>query len=252
MRAGASKTDDALNSLNELTDRVGYNIRKSLGMQEEYAGIGDLYVPPEKSTLFEDKVSKIITNRNTGTRGNLSQTNTQKVNDILELAENDNINKNISWKDFCEHIDRKGKYSKSAKAQAYYKHTGKMDRINDIDYGKYLEEYKPKPKANKDDRWHAHHVLYKKGIGEEQQSLVEEGARILRRTNIDPVLDLDNLVWAQNKAGQHNVTNLQEVVDRLRNAERKAIDKYGSGDIEEIEQALREELRELGKIAENR
>lgn len=79
-----------------------------------------------------------------------------------------------------------------------------------------------------DDRWHAHHILYKKGIGAEQQRLAEEGAEILRRNNIDPVLDPDNLVWAQNKAGQHNVTNLQEVVDELRHAETRAIERYGS------------------------
>ena len=55
----AGKADDALNSINEWTDRVGYNIKKSLGLQEEYAGIGAVYIPPEKITPIKNLISKM-------------------------------------------------------------------------------------------------------------------------------------------------------------------------------------------------
>ncbi|MCY6354524.1 HNH endonuclease signature motif containing protein, partial [Clostridium sp. ZS2-4] len=117
--AGASKADDALNSLNELTDRVGYNIRKSFGMQEECVGIGDLYVPPEKSTLFEDKASKIIANRNTGkmlpaeraaSKG-FSGIKTTK-NGGLDFSESQYIMKNGNGDPIIATIDMSGSRSK--------------------------------------------------------------------------------------------------------------------------------------------
>uniref|UniRef100_UPI0026057085 HNH endonuclease n=1 Tax=Clostridium sp. TaxID=1506 RepID=UPI0026057085 len=66
LRSGAEKADNALNTVNEWTDKVGYNIKKSLGMQEEYAGVGDMYIPPEEKSVFKDMVSKITGNPGNG------------------------------------------------------------------------------------------------------------------------------------------------------------------------------------------
>ena len=90
LRSMAGKADDALNSLNELRDRLGYNIRKSLGLQEEYAGIGDMYIPPEKSDFFKDNVNKIISNKNGGAT----------VNNIVE-------NKEPSTEDWYKYLKEK-------------------------------------------------------------------------------------------------------------------------------------------------
>ncbi len=35
---------------------------------------------------------------------------------------------------------------------------------------------------------HAHHILFKKGLGQKQQELVREGQEILRRYGIDPII----------------------------------------------------------------
>lgn len=64
-------------------------------------------------------------------------------------------------------------------------------------------------------------MLFDVGIGVVTVGIFYGARKLDKINNIDTILDLDNLVWAQNKAGQHNVTNLQEVVDRLRNVERK-------------------------------
>jgi hypothetical protein len=71
---------------------------------------------------------------------------------------------------------------------------------------------------------HAHHVVYENGIGKAQQAVVKEGQEILRRHGLDPVKGLENLVWAPNVKGQHNLANLTAVVDDL-----KAADAAGLG-----------------------
>ena len=83
LRSISGKADDALNTVNEWTDRVGYKIRKSLGLQEEYAGIGDVYIPPDKSNFFKDKLNKIISNKNGGSVGNV-EFNQHNSNEITE------------------------------------------------------------------------------------------------------------------------------------------------------------------------
>lgn len=65
---------------------------------------------------------------------------------------------------------------------------------------------------------HAHHVVYENGIGTSQQAIVKEGQEILRRHGLDPVKGLENLVWAPNVKGQHNLSNLTAVVDDLKAA----------------------------------
>lgn len=45
---------------------------------------------------------------------------------------------------------------------------------------------------------HAHHILFKKGLGQKQKVLVQEGQGILRGYGIDPIIGEENLVWAPN------------------------------------------------------
>ena len=54
-------------------------------------------------------------------------------------------------------------------------------------------------------RAHAHHILFKAGLGQAQRELVGEGMEILLRHGVDPIKGLDNLVWAPNVKGQHTV-----------------------------------------------
>ena len=90
------------------------------------------------------------------------------------------------------------------------------------DFGAYLTNIKG-PKPTNMDRAHAHHILYKEGVKEEQQALVEEGQAILRKYGIDPIVGEENLVWAPNTSGQHvKETHLQPLVDEL-----KAVDAKG-------------------------
>nr|WP_265324007.1 AHH domain-containing protein [Bacillus mycoides] len=90
---------------------------------------------------------------------------------------------------------------------------------------------------------HAHHILFKKGLGQNQKVLVQEGQEIFRRYGIDPIIGEENLVWAPNIViGQHSLDALEIVVKRLRNVE--AID----GDLDDIVEAL----KDLGDIASTR
>ena len=100
-------------------------------------------------------------------------------------------------------------------------------------FGIYLTNIKG-PKPSNMDRPHAHHILYKEGVKEEQQALVEEGQAILRKYGIDPIVGEENLVWAPNTSGQHvKETHLQPLVDEL-----KAVDAKG-GSYEKIVKVLK-------------
>jgi hypothetical protein len=49
---------------------------------------------------------------------------------------------------------------------------------------------------------HVHHKLFKKGLGEAQN--------ILRKHGIDPIIGIENLVWAPNKIkGEHRPERLK-------------------------------------------
>jgi len=63
---------------------------------------------------------------------------------------------------------------------------------------------------------HAHHILFKKGLGEAQQELVGLGQSILRKVGIDPIYGKENLAWAPWRiVGQHGVEPLRRVVSQL-------------------------------------
>ncbi|GGA33848.1 AHH domain-containing protein [Psychrobacillus lasiicapitis] len=111
-----------------------------------------------------------------------------------------------------------------------------------IDFGKYLRGLMGDPPSAMINP-HAHHILFKKGLGQKQQELVREGQEILRRYGVDPIIGVENLVWAPNAVtGQHSLDALKEVVARLRAIE--AID----GDFDDIV----ETLNDLGDIASTR
>nr|WP_321145815.1 AHH domain-containing protein [Bacillus mycoides] len=64
---------------------------------------------------------------------------------------------------------------------------------------------------------YAHHILFKKGLGEAQQKLVQEGQELLRKQGIEPIIDNENLVWAPIRiTGQHGIERLQHIVDKLK------------------------------------
>lgn len=70
---------------------------------------------------------------------------------------------------------------------------------------------------------HAHHILFKKGLGQKQQELVREGQEILKRYGIELIIGKGNLVWAPNRiTGQHGIERLQHIVDKL-----KEVDSFG-------------------------
>ncbi|WP_102691524.1 pre-toxin TG domain-containing protein [Rummeliibacillus pycnus] len=111
-----------------------------------------------------------------------------------------------------------------------------------IDFGKYLKGLIGDPPANMINP-HAHHILFKKGLGEAQQKLVQEGQELLRKYGIDPIIGEENLVWAPNRiAGQHSIEALENVINQL-----KAVDAAGA-DVDDIIEIL----EDLGKQAASR
>jgi hypothetical protein len=114
--------------------------------------------------------------------------------------------------------------------------------IKDFNFGKHLEKMiGPPPKGMLNP--HAHHILFKRGLGEAQKDLVREGQAILRKVGIDPIFGPEVLVWAPNGVeGQHGIDALQTVMRELR-----ALDEAGADYDDFVEK-----LAELGKIAARR
>jgi hypothetical protein len=96
---------------------------------------------------------------------------------------------------------------------------------------------------------HAHHILYKKGIGEAQQALVKEGQAILRRYGIDPIFGPENLVWAPKSAkGQHGAERLLQLEDverRVRDVAQRIDGEFGDA-IPRFEQRIAHAKRRAG------
>jgi hypothetical protein len=128
-------------------------------------------------------------------------------------------------------------------AESGYNDSGNASKF---DYNKYLRKKRGNPPANMLDP-HAHHILFKEGIGDAQKALVKEGQALLRRYGIDPIRGLENLVWAPNRiAGQHDLAALKNVVGQL-----KAVEKFG-GTPEFIRKRLIRQLGLLGEQAASR
>ncbi|MGY8771706.1 MAG: hypothetical protein ACKVH8_25085 [Pirellulales bacterium] len=105
------------------------------------------------------------------------------------------------------------------------------NKLKNFNYGEYLNGLDEKPTGML--KAHAHHILFKLGLGDKQKDLVVEGLEILIRHDIDPFFGKPNLVWAPNKAGQHTIDHLNEVMDALR-----AADNNGKGTRQAVLDAL--------------
>src|SRR5581483_6141794 len=114
--------------------------------------------------------------------------------------------------------------------------------IKGFDFGKHLTRMiGPPPEGMLNP--HAHHILFKRGLGEAQKELVREGQAILRKVGIDPIFGKEVLVWAPNGVkGQHGIDALEEVMRELR-----ALDKAGADYDDFVEK-----LEELAKVAARR
>jgi hypothetical protein len=88
---------------------------------------------------------------------------------------------------------------------------------------------------------HVHHILFKTGLGQKQKRLVAEGILILNEAGIDFTTKA-NLAWAPNKAGQHTIANLEEVLVELRKLRRMGA----------LKQEYLDKLAELGDEAAGR
>ncbi|WP_426303942.1 hypothetical protein ACN9MJ_13060 [Acidovorax facilis] len=88
--------------------------------------------------------------------------------------------------------------------------------LKTFDFGSHLRATAGDPPLGMPDP-HAHHILFKQGLGAEQQSLVIEGQALLRKYEIDPILGQENLIWAPNRIkGQHDINALRNVIDNLK------------------------------------
>jgi len=73
---------------------------------------------------------------------------------------------------------------------------------------------------------HAHHILFKKGLGEVQQMLVREGQDLLRKVGIDPLFGEEVLYWAPNGVkDQHSHSTLLSLIEDLREAANDQLDR---------------------------
>jgi hypothetical protein len=73
---------------------------------------------------------------------------------------------------------------------------------------------------------HAHHILFKKGLGEAQQLLVREGQDLLRKVGIDPLFGEEVLYWAPNGVkDQHSHSTLLSLIEDLRELANKKADR---------------------------
>lgn len=114
--------------------------------------------------------------------------------------------------------------------------------MKNVDFGKYLRTVTGAPPVDMANP-HAHHILFKTGSGAAQKSLVQEGQDILRKHGVDPIVGVENLVWAPNAVkGQHSFEAIENVVNQI-----KAVDAAG-GDYDDIVDML----EEIGNLAARR
>ncbi|MEW8050539.1 MAG: AHH domain-containing protein, partial [Candidatus Thiodiazotropha sp.] len=115
-------------------------------------------------------------------------------------------------------------------------------KLQTFDFGVHLRSIAGDPPAGMPNP-HAHHILFKKGLGQKQQDLVIEGQALLKKYEIDPIFGSENLIWAPNRIkGQHDINALQQVVDTLKMTD----EMFGTRD--EMVNAL----KQLGKTAAER
>lgn len=124
---------------------------------------------------------------------------------------------------------------------AYIGREAAMEIIDGFKWGEYLKSLIGDPSSDML-RPHAHHILFKDGLGPAQKELVKEGQEILFSYGMDPIKGVENLVWAPNKAGQHTLANLEHIVSELRN-----IKNFGG-----TKEDIIKKLQQLGQEAARR
>ncbi|MGL4463160.1 MAG: polymorphic toxin-type HINT domain-containing protein [Planctomycetia bacterium] len=156
-------------------------------------------------------------------------TRKKHLRDVVEYLTNPNDPDNPALPDgrresLLEAIDAKFEASSS----------GLKPLVEGFDFGKHLRGLIGDPPSDMLNP-HAHHILFKKGLGPAQQALVNDGQAILRKVGIDPIYGKENLVWAPFKISlQHGPASLNEVVSRL-----KQLDAIG-GDYDDFVKLLKE------------
>lgn len=103
--------------------------------------------------------------------------------------------------------------------------------VQGFNYGQHLRDMIGDPTATMPDP-HAHHSVFKRGNGQAQQTLAQEGQQIIRDYDIDPIYGPENLSWAPNRVpGQHSIDALRPLVEELRNAQADGLTR---GDILDV------------------
>ncbi|WP_018781720.1 hypothetical protein [Bacillus sp. 95MFCvi2.1] len=106
--------------------------------------------------------------------------NTDKMNNIKNAIPNNT---------FC--VDELSEISKKMSDLGITKEYN--EALIKIDFGKYLRGLIGDPPTAMIDPY-AHHILFKKGLGQKQQELVREGQEILKRYGVEPIIGKENLV----------------------------------------------------------
>lgn len=96
---------------------------------------------------------------------------------------------------------------------------------------------------------HAHHAAYKYGIGPEQQAVVSEIQEMLVKDfGIDPIKGKEVLCWAPNIAGQHNLDDMIELRDDLKEVKKN---KKGYDGAVEALNKQKEKAAKVGQVKES-
>ncbi|MFE4352047.1 T7SS effector LXG polymorphic toxin [Peribacillus butanolivorans] len=182
-----------------LAGGVPYNVVNSTGLKEQLISMARV-----ESEISGKAVSDYLDD--IGEAGNVNAT---KMNKLKNAIQNNTFS-----------VDELSEISKKMSDLGITKEYN--EALIKIDFGKYLRGLVGEPPTAMIDP-HAHHIIFKKGLGQKQQDLVAEGQEILKRYGIEPIIGEENLVWAPNRiAGQHGIERLQHIVDKL-----KEVDSFG-------------------------
>ncbi|KYD10032.1 hypothetical protein B4102_2445 [Heyndrickxia sporothermodurans] len=220
-----------------------FSTRKPLDLaMEGFGNTGSVRMPVENTHAAENYFAAKL-GRGNGVGGGTGNTVSNYIDDIIVNGKVDAAKMNKLKNAIQNNTFSVDELSEIRKKMSDLGITKEYDEaLIKIDFGKYLRGLIGDPPTAMINP-HAHHILFKKGLGQKQQELVREGQEILRRYGIDPIIGEENLVWAPNAVvGQHSLDALEEVVNRLR-----AIEEFG-GDFDDIVEAL----KDLGDIASTR
>ncbi|MED3698924.1 AHH domain-containing protein, partial [Heyndrickxia sporothermodurans] len=220
-----------------------FSTRKPLDFaMEGFGNTGSVRMPVENTHAAENYFAAKL-GRGNGVGGGTGNTVSNYIDDIIVNGKVDAAKMNKLKNAIQNNTFSVDELSEIRKKMSDLGITKEYDEaLIKIDFGKYLRGLIGDPPTAMINP-HAHHILFKKGLGQKQQELVREGQEILRRYGIDPIIGEENLVWAPNAVvGQHSLDALEEVVNRLR-----AIEEFG-GDFDDIVEAL----KDLGDIASTR